>query len=193
MKRGKILPKAMSSSGVFGYTDPRLFDGEKIPIAGIAGDQHASTFGQTCFKPGMVKNTYGTALAMVMDSGKNLDSLRVDAGAVENEFLMQFQADILGVPVEKQVVTEMAALGAAYLAGLAVGFWKDREELVDQWKIEKVYEPMMSSAKREGLYGGWKRAVVRSLCQGSALNVKNKLFGPAYHLSYSSIRIRPSE
>jgi len=283
----EILPEVKPSSGIFGYTSPDLFDGEKIPIAGIAGDQHASTFGQTCFKPGMAKNTYGTALAMVMnigdkfilsnnglttdlawgienrieyafegvifiggavvqwlrdglrvinhaseteqmansladtggvyivpaftglcapywdmyargtivgitrgttrehlaraslesiayqtkdvleamvaDSGQNLDSLRVDGGAVQNEFLMQFQADILGVPVEKPVVTEMAALGAAYLAGLGIGFWKNRQELTEQWKIDKIYEPSMPSDRREELYAGWKKAVQRAL------------------------------
>lgn len=283
----EILPETKPSSGIFGYTDPELFAGERIPIAGIAGDQHASTFGQTCFKPGMAKNTYGTSLAMVMnigeefklsnnglttdlawgidnrieyafegvvfiggavlqwlrdglkiidhaaetekmaqmvpdtggvyivpaftglcapywdmyargtivgitrgtsrehiaraalesityqtkdvleamvaDSGQSLDSLRVDGGAVRNEFLMQFQADILGVPVQRPVVTDMAALGAAYLAGLAVGFWESQEQLVSQWKIDKTYEPMMTAERREELYSGWKRAVKRSL------------------------------
>lgn len=282
-----ILPEAKPSSGVFGYTAPELFAGERIPIAGIAGDQHASTFGQTCFKPGMAKNTYGTSLAMVMnigeefkpshnglttdlawgidnrieyafegvvfiggavvqwlrdglkiidhaaetekmaqmvpdtggiyivpaftglcapywdmyargtivgitrgtskehfaraalesiayqtkdvleamvaDSGESLESLRVDGGAVRNEFLMQFQADILGVPVQRPVVTDMAALGAAYLAGLAVGFWESQEQLVAQWKIDKTYEPVMTAERREELYSGWKRAVERSL------------------------------
>ena len=281
-----ILPKVMPSSGVFGYTDPAAFFGERIPIAGDAGDQHAATFGQACFRPGMTKNSYGTAMALMMnigetpslsknglttdlawkigdkveyslegvifigggaiewlksglhiisdasecstlaekvpdtggvylvpaftglsapywdmyarglivgitrgtgrehiarsalesiayqvkdvviameaDSGKSATSLRVDGGATKSDFLMQFQADILGVTVEKPVITEMASLGACYLAGLGVGFWDSREELEEKWKIEKVYEPKMKEAQREELYTNWKRAVERS-------------------------------
>ena len=281
-----ILPKVMPSSGVFGYTDPAAFFGERIPIAGDAGDQHAATFGQACFRPGMTKNSYGTAMALMMnigetpslsknglttdlawkignkveyslegvifigggaiewlksglhiisdaaecstlaekvpdtggvylvpaftglsapywdmyarglivgitrgtgrehiarsalesiayqvkdvviameaDSGKSATSLRVDGGATKSDFLMQFQADILGVTVEKPVITEMASLGACYLAGLGVGFWDSREELEEKWKIEKVYEPKMNEAQREDLYNNWKRAVERS-------------------------------
>jgi glycerol kinase len=101
--------------------------------------------------------------AMIQDSGQKIKSLRVDGGATASEFLMQFQADILGIPVEKPVVTEMAALGAAYLAGLGVGFWKDRNELKKHWKLEKTYEPKMDESKKEELYTGWKKAVKRSL------------------------------
>jgi glycerol kinase len=101
--------------------------------------------------------------AMAKDSGQEIRSLRVDGGATANEFLMQFQSDILGIPVEKPVVTEMAALGAAYLAGLGVGFWKDRDELRKHWKIKKVYEPNMDGSRKEELYSGWKKAVKRSL------------------------------
>lgn len=282
-----ILPKLMPSSGVMATTSKKVFFGEEIPIAGDAGDQHAATFGQTCFKPGMAKNTYGTALALMMnigekavlskhglttnlgwyingkveyalegvvfvggatiqwlrdglriiksspecdimaekvadtggvylvpaftglcapywdmyargtiigitrgttaehicrsaleslayqtrdvlesmtgDSGEKAKSLRVDGGATRSDFLMQFQADILGVPVELPSVTEMAALGAAYLAGLGVGFWNSREEIAKQWKVAKIYEPNMSADKREELYAGWKKAVQRSL------------------------------
>jgi glycerol kinase len=281
-----ILPKVMPSSGVFGYTDPAAFFGARIPIAGDAGDQHAATFGQACFRPGMTKNSYGTAMALMMnigetpslsknglttdlawkignkveyslegvifigggaiewlksglhiisdasecstlaekvpdtggvylvpaftglsapywdmyarglivgitrgtgrehiarsalesiayqvkdvviameaDSGKSATSLRVDGGATKSDFLMQFQADILGVTVEKPAITEMASLGACYLAGLGVGFWNNREELEEKWKIEKVYEPKMKEAQREELYTNWKRAVERS-------------------------------
>jgi glycerol kinase len=281
-----ILPKVMPSSGVFGHTDAAVFFGERVPISGDAGDQHAATFGQACFHPGMTKNSYGTALALMMnigetpllsknglttdlawkigdkveysmegvifiggaaiewlksglriirdasecsvlaekvsdtggvylvpaftglsapywdmyargvivgitrgterehiaraalesiayqtkdvviameaDSGKSATSLRVDGGATKSDFLMQFQADILGVRVEKPVITEMASLGACYLAGLGVGFWDSREELEEKWKIEKVYEPMMREAQREELYTNWKRAVERS-------------------------------
>jgi glycerol kinase len=100
--------------------------------------------------------------AMISDSGKQLDSLRVDGGATANEFLMQFQADLLGIPIEKPVVTEMTAFGAAYLAGLAVDLWQSPEEISQQWKIAKIYEPRMSEDQRERLYAGWKNAVTRS-------------------------------
>ena len=281
-----ILPKLVASSGVMCETDRDTFFGQAIPIAGDAGDQHAATFGQTCFKPGMVKNTYGTALAMMMnvgyeakisksgltsdiawmvgkkpeyaleglvfmggatiqwlrdglkiikkssqvselasrvkdtggvylvpaftglcapywdmyargtivgmtrgttdehiarsaleaiayqtrdvlecmtkDSGLVLKSLRVDGGATASDFLMQFQADILGIPIEKPLITEMTALGAAYLAGLGVGFWKSKEEIAKQWKLERTFEPNMKEDERNSLYAGWKRAVERS-------------------------------
>lgn len=281
-----IMPYPKASSGVFGYTDEDSFFGERVPIAGVAGDQQSALFGQACFRSGMIKNTYGTSLvtamnigkefalsknnlitdlawevggevnyafegvvftggavvqwlrdglkiiekasdteklarsvedtggvfivpafnglsspywdpyargtivgitrgtsrehiaraaldsiayqtrdlvdAMVSDSGITLKSLRVDGGATANQYLLQFQADILGIPIEKPLITEMTALGAAYLAGLALGFWQDKEEIAAQWKIEKVYEPRMSEDMREELYAAWKRAVERS-------------------------------
>jgi len=281
-----IMPYPKASSGVFGYTDEDSFFGERVPIAGVAGDQQSALFGQACFRSGMIKNTYGTSLvtamnigkefalsknnlitdlawevggevnyafegvvftggavvqwlrdglkiiekasdteelarsvedtggvfivpafnglcspywdpyargtivgitrgtsrehiaraaldsiayqtrdlvdAMVSDSGITLESLRVDGGATANQYLLQFQADILGIPIEKPLITEMTALGAAYLAGLAIGFWQDKEEIAAQWKIEKVYEPRMSEDMREELYTAWKRAVERS-------------------------------
>jgi glycerol kinase len=100
--------------------------------------------------------------SMTADSGKAPVSLRVDGGATKSDFLMQFQADILGIPVEKPKVTEMAALGAAYLAGLGVGFWDSLADLEKYWQLDKRYEPQMDLKKREELYGGWKRAVERS-------------------------------
>ena len=282
-----ILPELKPSSGLLATTSKDVFFGQEVPIAGDAGDQHAATFGQTCFKPGMAKNTYGTALALMMnigeeiklsktglttnlgwmigdkveyalegvifvggatiqwlrdglkiiksapecdrmaervedtggvymvpaftglcapywdmyargtivgitrgttdehiarsaleaiayqtrdvlecmqkDSGEKAESLRVDGGATASDFLMQFQADILGIPIQKPVVTEMAALGAAYLAGLGVGFWNSKEEIEKQWRIAKIFEPQMSEDKKETLYANWKRAVERSL------------------------------
>ena len=98
-------------------------------------------------------------LTMNEDSGIELKELRVDGGAVGNEFLMQFQSDILNVPVQRPVVQETTALGAAYLAGLAVGFWKDKEEIAKQWAIDKTFEPKMKKEERERLYHGWKTAV----------------------------------
>jgi glycerol kinase len=97
--------------------------------------------------------------AMEADSGISLKTLRVDGGAVKNNFLMQFQSDMLGVPVERPVVNETTALGAAYLAGLAVGYWKDQSEIAKQWNIDRTFEPSMNEEKRNELYEGWKKAV----------------------------------
>jgi glycerol kinase len=279
-----VLPGVRSSSEVYAETDPDLF-GVPIPIAGDAGDQQAALFGQACFKPGMMKNTYGTGCFLLMntgegakaskngllttvawrkkkkteyalegsvfvagaavqwlrdglgiianaadtealatsvddnqgvyfvpafvglgapywdmdargaivgltrgatrahlaraaleamayqtrdvvecmekDSGIKAKELRVDGGATRNDFLCQFQADILGVPVVRPVITETTALGAAYLAGLAVGFWKSEREIASQWQVEKRFEPKMKKGERERLYEGWKEAVVR--------------------------------
>jgi glycerol kinase len=281
-----LLPEARPSSGVFGYTAPEIFDGPAIPIAGIAGDQQAALFGQTCFDAGMAKNTYGTGCFLVMntgeklicstngllttiawgldgevcyalegsifiagavvqwlrdelglvqtaaeteyfasqaedcggvyivpafvglgapywdmyargavlgltrgtnkkhliraalesiayqtrdvlaairqDSGINLSVLRVDGGASANNFLMQFQADILGAEVSRPRIVETTALGAAYLAGLAVGFWKNLKDLSAEWAEDRRFTPAMREAKRERLYAGWKKAVERA-------------------------------
>jgi glycerol kinase len=97
--------------------------------------------------------------AMEADSGIKLKKLRVDGGAVKNNFLMEFQSDILNVPVERPVVNETTALGAAYLAGLAVGFWKDREEIAQNWKVDRSFEVTMSEEQRNQLYNGWQKAV----------------------------------
>ncbi|HEX4945846.1 MAG TPA: glycerol kinase GlpK [Blastocatellia bacterium] len=277
-----LLPEVKSSSELYAMTDPSLF-GAAIPIAGIAGDQQAALFGQACFKPGMMKNTYGTGCFMLMntgekgtpsktgllttiawgknghteyalegsvfvagaavqwlrdglglivnaaetealaksvndtnnvyfvpafvglgapywdmnargaivgltrgatrahivraaleamayqtrdviecmqqDSGIKAKELRVDGGATRNDFLCQFQADILGIPVVRPVITETTALGAAYLAGLAVSYWKNDKEIASQWQQERRFEPKMKKGEREALYEGWKQAV----------------------------------
>ena len=282
-----MLPSVRSSSEIYGQTDPGTFFGAAVPIAGAAGDQQAALFGQTCFKPGMAKNTYGTGCFMLMntgekfvgskngllttlawglggkveyalegsifvagaavqwlrdsmklietapdseyyagkavdnggvyvvpafvglgapywdmkargailgltrgsgkaeivratleslayqtkdvlsameaDSGITLQALKVDGGAVGNNLLMQFQSDILGVPVDRPEITETTALGAAYLAGLAVGFWADKEDLVSSWKLNKRFDPAMDNAVRGKLYKGWQKAVKRAL------------------------------
>ncbi len=281
-----MLPTVKSSSEVYGHTDERTFGGANIPIAGIAGDQHAALFGQTCFEPGMVKNTYGTGCFMLMntgdkpvdsksgllttiawgiggkvtyalegsvfiagaaiqwlrdglrffdsaadseyfaskvqnadgvyvvpafaglgapywdmyargaifgltrgstkehitratleslayqtkdiidamqsDSGIVLKSLRVDGGAVANNLLMQFQSDILGVPVDRPRVTESTALGAAYLAGIAVGFWT-QDDVSNAGDLDRTFQPDMDEATRSRLYKGWQKAVKRTM------------------------------
>jgi glycerol kinase len=100
--------------------------------------------------------------AMANDSGIALDVLRADGGMVANELLMQFQADILAKPVVRPVVQETTALGAAYAAGLAVGFFKDTDELAAHWAVDRRWEPAMNQASRERLYHFWKKAVTRS-------------------------------
>jgi len=100
--------------------------------------------------------------AMEADSGISLAEMRVDGGAARNDMLMQFQADLLGVPVVRPKVTETTALGAAYLAGLAVGFWKDAEEIGAQWQAERCFEPGMSRDRVESLLAGWRKAVERA-------------------------------
>jgi glycerol kinase len=280
-----LLPEVKPSSLIYGNTDVDVF-GAEVPIAGIAGDQQAATFGQACYEKGMVKNTYGTGCFMLMntgeepieskhgllttiaygingkvnyalegsifvtgaavqwlrdelkivdsaadteyyatkvndnggvyfvpafaglgapywdmyargtivgltrgsskahiiratlesiayqtrdvleameaDSGIKLKTLRVDGGAALNNFLLQFQADILGVEVERPVVNETTALGAAYLAGLAVGYWNGQEELLRKWKRDALFTPQMAEDEKERLYSEWKRAVERA-------------------------------
>jgi len=281
-----ILPKVQASSGAFGMASSEWF-GAEIPITGIAGDQQAALFGQACFKPGMLKNTYGTGCFMLMQTGEKifhsksgllttiawqignekvqyalegsvfiagavvqwlrdelqiinssaeieslaakvnnnggvylvpafvglgspywdaeargaivgltrganrshlaraaleaiayqsrdlaeamkddaniaLAELRVDGGAVVNNLLMQFQADILHTPVIRPVVTETTALGAAYLAGLAVGYWKSLDDVAHHWQMDKRFDPQMHEATRAQLYRHWQKAVERS-------------------------------
>jgi glycerol kinase len=100
--------------------------------------------------------------AMATDSGVTLDSLKVDGGMVGNDLLMQFQADLLGVPVIRPEVAETTALGAAYAAGLATGFWNSEEDLRENWREGKRWEPKMDPAKRDEYYKYWKRAVTRT-------------------------------
>lgn len=97
--------------------------------------------------------------AMEADSGIALQALRVDGGAVSNDFLMQFQSDVLGVKVERPAINETTALGAAYLAGLAVGYWNSCEEIAAQWHMERSFAPAMEESRREALYVGWLKAV----------------------------------
>ncbi len=278
-----MLPEVKPSSEIYGMSVPNVTQGVEIPIAGMAGDQQAALFGQTCFEAGMAKNTYGTGCFMLMntgsqlyesknglittiawgignkieyalegsifvagsaiqwlrdglkffdsaidseyyagkvedsqgvyvvpafvglgapywdmksrgaifgltrgtnknhiiratldslayqtkdvldamqsDSGIKLNALKVDGGAVANNLMMQFQSDILNVPVERPKVIETTALGAAYLAGLAIGFWNDKEDLIKNWQLDRCFKPNMNSDKRNELYKGWQKAV----------------------------------
>ena len=288
-----MMPEVKPSCGVFAHAGGNMFGGQSIPIAGVAGDQHAALFGQACFEPGMAKNTYGTGSfvlmntgasrvrsdnglittpawalgdgvayalegsifstgatvqwlrdglgiisdaaetgplaasvgdnggvylvpaftglgaphwdmyargtivgvtrgttaahlaraaleatayqtrdvveAMTADAGVELPLLRVDGGGAANDFLMQFQADVLGVPIQR-AAAETTALGAAYLAGLAVGFWGSLDEieaLRDAGSEGRTFEPRMGEEQRETLYGEWKRAVERAAAWAS--------------------------
>ncbi|WP_233842417.1 glycerol kinase GlpK [Dyella sp. 2HG41-7] len=285
-----MLPEVRSSSEIYAYTDATQFFGQRLPIAGVAGDQQAALFGQACFEPGMAKNTYGTGCFLLMNTGAEavrsehgllttvawdvgghveyalegsifvagsavqwlrdglrmldnspdsegyaervpstegvycvpafvglgapywrsdargamfgitrgtrkehfvravleslayqtrdvldamqadaqltLKALRADGGAIANDFLAQFQADILDVTLARPKVYETTALGAAYLAGLATGFWESREQIGKQWQAEREFVPRMPASERDALYGGWKRAVQATLAFG---------------------------
>lgn len=278
-----MLPEVRGSSEIYTNTVGYHFYGHEIPIAGIAGDQQAALFGQTCFEKGMAKNTYGTGCfmlmntgeeavasehgllttlawgidgkveyalegsvfvagsaiqwlrdglqliesapqseeianrvtssegvymvpafvglgtpywdsdargaifgltrgttkehivratleslayqtkdvldAMIKDSGIDLKTLRVDGGAVSNDLLMQFQSDLLRVPVDRPVIQETTALGAAYLAGLAVGFWNSKAELTKLWNVEETFTNNMADDERDERYAGWQKAI----------------------------------
>ena len=99
---------------------------------------------------------------MNKDSGVDLSKLKVDGGMVANELLMQFQSDILNVPVIRPAVTETTALGAAYAAGLAVGYWSGFEDLKKNWRVDKTWEPQMDQTERDQGIHGWKKAVSRT-------------------------------
>ena len=100
--------------------------------------------------------------AMQRDAGIRLAQLKVDGGAAVNDALLQFQADILGVAVARPVVTETTALGAAYLAGLAVGYWQDQADIARNWALDRAFTPAMPVGRCESLYAGWQKAVERA-------------------------------
>lgn len=281
-----LLPEVRDSSGDFGTTAAALFDGVAIPIGGVIGDQQGALFGQACFTPGSVKNTYGTGSFVLMQSGERpgqvqhgllttiawrlqgrtfyalegsifatgatiqwlrdglniLDHaaasealaasvpdsagvyfvpaftglgaphwdmharglligltrgttrahivraaleamayqsrdviarmvaatgqavpvVRVDGGATRNDLAMQLQSDLLQLPVQRPRVSETTALGAAYLAGLAVGYWQSQEQIAAYWQAERTYLPQMDATHSQRLYDGWQEAVRRS-------------------------------
>jgi glycerol kinase len=99
---------------------------------------------------------------MALDAAGELEALRVDGGAAVNDALLQFQADILRVPVERPRVTETTALGAAFMAGLATGFWSSTDEIAATWQLERRFEPSMDRARRDHLMARWRQAVERT-------------------------------
>lgn len=112
---------------------------------------------------GIAFQTYDIALAMARDLGAPLTELKVDGGASRNNLLMQFQSNLLGIPVVRPKITETTALGAAYLAGLAVGFWKNIDEIKSQWQVERTFNPVPENAEIENAKKGWQDAIQRTL------------------------------
>jgi glycerol kinase len=106
--------------------------------------------------------TMDVLAAMQADAGIKLKELRVDGGASANNLLMQLQADLLGVPVVRPRVSETTALGAAYLAGLAVGFWKSQADIAKQWQVDKSFTPSLKAPERKRIASGWERALDRA-------------------------------
>lgn len=112
----------------------------------------------------MAYQVYDLIEAMEQDSEIHLKQLRVDGGASANNFLLQFQSDILDTEIVRPECIETTALGAAYLAGLAVGYWKSREEIKKNWRVSKVFDSQMKEDRRKKLVKGWKRAIKCALC-----------------------------
>ncbi len=130
-------------------------------VAGLTRGTGAGHIARAALE-GIAFQVYDVLQAMQRDAGIRLKELRVDGGACANNLLMQFQADLLGVPVVRPKVAETTALGAAYFAGLAVGFWKDRREIARQWQRDRQFRPVMKSAQRRNLIAGWEKALSRA-------------------------------
>ncbi len=139
------------------YWDPQA----RGTIMGLSRGSNRSHLARAALEA-MAYQTRDVLEAMQDDAGIQLQALKVDGGAAVNNLLMQFQADILGTPVQRPVVQETTALGAAYLAGLAVGYWKDQSEITNNWALDRQFEPALSAHASDQLYGTWQRAVERS-------------------------------
>lgn len=146
-------------SGLFA---PHWKAGARGIIAGLTGYANRGHLARAALEASAFQ-TREVLAAMELDSGTPLKELRVDGGMIVNELLMQFQADILNVPVVRPRVAETTALGAAYAAGLAVGYWKGLDDLIENWQIEKRWRPQMDEPTRARLYGSWRKAIDRSL------------------------------
>jgi glycerol kinase len=130
-------------------------------LAGVTRGTTAAHLARAALE-GIAYQVHDVLHAMQSDSGIKLKELRVDGGACANNLLMQFQADVLGVPVVRPRVSETTALGAAYLAGLAVGYWKDTKEIATQWQADRRFTPAMKPAQRQQLLAGWNKALARA-------------------------------
>ena len=127
-------------------------------IVGITRGTTAAHFARAALES-IAYQTMDVVNAMQFDAGITVKELRVDGGATGNDFLMQFQSDILNTKVIRPQVTETTALGAAYLAGLAVGYWKNMEEIQEQWQVDRIFEPAMSEDERKNSSKQWQRAI----------------------------------
>jgi glycerol kinase len=145
-------------SGLFA---PWWRDDARGVIAGLTGFATSAHLARAVLEA-TAYQTRDVLEAMEADAGSSIDSLKVDGGMVVNDHLMQFQADILDVTVVRPKVNEATALGAAYAAGLAVGFWESLDELRSHWAIDRAFEPAMSEARREAYYADWLKAVSKS-------------------------------
>jgi glycerol kinase len=131
-------------------------------IFGITRGTHASHIARAALEA-MCYQTKDVVDAMRKDTNLKIKALKIDGGAVANNFLCQFQADILGIDVVRPKVTETTSLGAAYLAGLAIGYWKNSDEIKKHWAVDKVFKPKMASKHVLKLCAGWREAVERTL------------------------------
>ena len=109
----------------------------------------------------MAYQTYDLMTAMTEDTGRPISTFKVDGGAAANDFLLEFQADILGMPLCRPECIETTSLGAAYLAGLAVGYWESKDDVLKNWQVDRIFEPKMAEKDRDALLAGWHKAVSR--------------------------------
>ena len=160
----ELATKVESSDGVYfvpafvGLGAPYWDDKARGAILGLTRGSTKAHLTRAALES-IAYQTRDVLQAMQIDSGINLAALKVDGGAVKNNFLMQFQSDILGVPVERPVVQETTALGAAFLSGLAVGYWTSTDDVTNNWKLDRRFEPELAADAREKLYKGWQDAV----------------------------------
>ena len=159
-----LAQEVKSSEGVFvvpafaGLGAPHWNQHARGTIVGLTRGKYPSHIARAALNS-IAFQTYDILQAMEADSGIAIRELRVDGGATANNLLMQFQSDILNVQVVRPKITETTALGAAYLAGLATGFWKSTDDIQHHWEPDKHYEPQMKSADRDAMVKGWNRAV----------------------------------
>ncbi|MGB6946942.1 MAG: glycerol kinase GlpK [Bryobacteraceae bacterium] len=167
---GELAESVNDSGGVYfvpafvGLGAPHWDPGARGMIYGITAATGRAELVRAALE-GIAYQTRELVEAMEADSGEELKELRVDGGGAANDFLMQFQADILGKRIVRPADVETTGLGAAYLAGLATGYFRTLDEVEQFWKAERVFEPNMSRERREGLYSGWKKAIARCLHQ----------------------------